>query len=85
MKIKSLYYITHVDNLPSIFQQGILSHERIESERVQFVSMFKGKTSDKSNKSKRRKTKPQNSEKNLLHYVSLLFQPAEPNDVSCYL
>ena len=63
MKIKSLYYITHIDNLPSIFERGILSHERIESERVQFVSMFKGKAGDKSNISKRRKAKPQNSEK----------------------
>ena len=78
MKIKSLYYITHIDNLPSIFERGILSHERIESESAQLVSMFKGKAGDKSNISKRRKAKPQNSGKNLLHYVSLLFQPRNP-------
>ena len=35
MNIKSLYYITHMDNLPSILEKGILSHERIEEEHVQ--------------------------------------------------
>ena len=78
LDIRALYYITHIDNLPSIFEWGILSHERIESERVQFVSMFKGKAGDKSNISRRRKAKPQNNGKNLLHYVSLLFQPRNP-------
>ena len=78
MRINSLYYITHIDNLPSILERGILSDKRIESDRVQFVSMFKGKAGDKSNISKRRKAKPQNSGKNLLHYVSLLFQPRNP-------
>lgn len=78
MKIKSLYYITHIDNLPSIFKQGILSHERIEEVEAQFVSMFKGKAGEKNNISRRRKAKPQNSGNNLLHYVSLLFQPRNP-------
>ena len=78
MKIKSLYYITHIDNLPSIFKRGILSHERIEAENGQFISMFKGKTDAKNNISKRRKVKPQNGGKNLLGYVNLLFQPRNP-------
>ena len=78
MKIKNLYYITHIDNLPSIFERGILSHQRIESDGTQFVSIFKGKAGDKSNTSKRRKAKPQNKGKALLHYVSLLFQPRNP-------
>lgn len=78
MKIKSLYYITHIDNLPFIFEQGILSHERLETVGAKFISMFKGKTGAKSNINKRRKVNPENSEKNLLHYVSLLFQPRNP-------
>ena len=78
MKIKSLYYITHIDNLPSIFERGILAHERIEAENGQFISMFKGKTDEKNNISKRRKIKPQESEKNLLGYANLLFQPRNP-------
>lgn len=78
MKIRSLYYITHIDNLPSIFENGILAHERIEAENGQFISMFKGKTDAKNNISKRGKIKPQDSEENLLGYANLLFQPRNP-------
>ncbi len=78
MKIKSLYYITHIDNLPSIFKQGILSHERIEAEGRQSISMFKGRTDAKNNISKRGKIKPYNGGKNLLSYANLLFQPRNP-------
>ena len=34
LDIRNLYYITHMDNLSSILKRGILSHERIEDERV---------------------------------------------------
>ena len=78
MNIKGLYYITHIDNLPSIFKQGILSHERIEAEGRQFISIFKGRTDAKNNISKRSKIKPQDGGKNLLSYVNLLFQPRNP-------
>ncbi len=78
MKIKSLYYITHIDNLPFIFKRGILSHERIEAENGQFISMFRGKTNVKNNISKRRKIKYQYGGKNLLSYANLLFQPRNP-------
>ena len=78
MNIKSLYYITHIDNLPSIFKQGILSHERIEAEGRQSISMFKGRTDAKNNISKRGKIKPQDGSKNLLSYANLLFQPRNP-------
>jgi hypothetical protein len=27
--IKELYYITHIDNIPSIITDGILSHKRV--------------------------------------------------------
>ena len=57
MKIKNLYYITHIDNLSSIFERGILSHERVETEGVQFISMFKGRTDAKKDINKRRKIK----------------------------
>ncbi len=78
MKIKSLYYITHIDNLPSIFRQGILSAQRIETEQVEFIPIFKGKTDAKNNVVKRRKVKPNNVEESLLNYVSLFFQPRNP-------
>ena len=63
MKIKSLYYITHIDNLPSIFKRGILSHERIEAESGQFIPMFKGRTDARNNIVKRGKIKPHNGGK----------------------
>ena len=78
MKIKSLYYITHIDNLPSIFERGILSPKRIEAEDAQFISMFKGKTEGKNNINKRSMIKPQNSGKNLVNYANLYFQPRNP-------
>ena len=33
LDLRNLYFITHIDNLPSIFQKGILSHERIEDDQ----------------------------------------------------
>ena len=78
MKIKSLYYITHIDNLTSIFRQGILSAQRIEKEQRQFIRMFTSKTDAKKNTTKRHKIKPENGEKSLLNYVSLFFQPRNP-------
>ena len=78
MKIKSLYYITHIDNLRSIFERGILSRERIETEGRQFVSMFKGRTDGKNNINKRSKIKPRDGGKSLLSYANLLFQPRNP-------
>ena len=75
MKLKSLYYITHVDNLPSIFQQGILSYERIETEKVGSISIF---NPTNKNTNKRRKISPQNNRKNLLNYANLFFQPRNP-------
>ena len=78
LNIRALYYITHIDNLPSIFEQGILSRGRIETEGAQFISMFKGRTDTKNDTNKRRKVKPQKGEKNLLNYANLFFQPRNP-------
>ncbi len=44
--IKSLYYITHIKNLPSILEDGILSHGKVDelnvSYRNQALSLQKG-------------------------------------------
>lgn len=37
---KGLYYITHVDNLPSILRLGILSHERVEREGISYTRIY---------------------------------------------
>lgn len=39
-QIKQFYYITHIDNLTSILESGILSHRRIEQENVPFTRIY---------------------------------------------
>lgn len=38
--ITGLSYITHIDNIPSILRQGILSHERIQNEKIPFTPIY---------------------------------------------
>lgn len=38
--VKGLYYITHIDNVPSILRRGILSHQRIQDEGIQFTPIY---------------------------------------------
>ena len=67
--IKALYYITHIDNLPSILLRGILSHERIMAENIQNTTIYLKHLVNK------RRTKYTADGKNLWHYVNLFFQP----------
>lgn len=39
-QITGLYYITHIDNVPSILQYGILSHERVLAEEIQYTRIY---------------------------------------------
>jgi hypothetical protein len=70
--IKSLYYITHIDNLLSILQQGILSHEQVEERKVSFAPIY---DSGIVSKRKEKATPNQNS---LWKYANLYFQPRNP-------
>ena len=72
LDIRNLYYITDVDNLPSILEKGILSHERIEEERVQPARIY---NTDIVN---RRKEKNTPDRKSLWSYANLYFQPRNP-------
>ena len=66
---QQLYYITHVENLPSIFNHGILSHRRIVDDRVQFTPIY-----DASIVSNRgQKTTPDGN--TLWDFANLYFQP----------
>ena len=69
LDIRNLYYITHVDNLPSIFEKGILSHQRIRSEGIQNTTIYLKHLVNK------RRQKYTSDGKNLWHYANLFFQP----------
>ncbi len=67
----SLFYITHVDNIPSIISKGILSHNSIESEGLAHTSVY-----DKQIISNRKKKEIEG--KSLWNYANLYFQPRNP-------
>jgi O-acetyl-ADP-ribose deacetylase (regulator of RNase III) len=70
--IRSLYYITHVQNLPSILHNGILSHGQIESHGIPFTPIY-----DADIVSNRKdKTTPDN--KSLWEYANVYFQARNP-------
>lgn len=68
MKIKSLYYITHKDNLSSILERGIFSSDRVEAEGLRPTSIYEGKDVEQRNF----KT---TDGKSLWVYANLYFQP----------
>ena len=70
--IRNLYYITHIDNLSSILERGILSHEQIEKERVQPAHIYH---TDIVN---RRREKNTPDRKSLWSYANLYFQARNP-------
>ena len=70
--IRNLYYITHIENLPSILEKGILSHEKIEEEHIQAARIY---NTDIVN-SRREKNTP--THKSLWSYANLYFQVRNP-------
>lgn len=72
LDIRELFYITHIENIPSILEKGILSHERIETERVHPTAIY---AKDIVN-SRKWKTTP--AGKSLWSYANLFFQPRNP-------
>jgi len=39
-RVTGLFYITHIDNIPSLLEKGILSHEQIVSRNIQFTPIY---------------------------------------------
>jgi len=39
-RIRELFYITHIDNIPSILKRGIFSHERVHVEGIRFKHVY---------------------------------------------
>jgi hypothetical protein len=70
--VKSLFYITHIDNVPSILQRGILSHRRMEDERVPFTPIYDDRIVA------RRHDRMTPDGKSLWDYANLFFQPRNP-------
>jgi O-acetyl-ADP-ribose deacetylase (regulator of RNase III) len=71
-EVKSLYYITHIDNLNSILSQGILSHKAVEDSGMQYTAVY-----DKEIVSNR-KMKYTPSGKSLWEYSNVYFQARNP-------
>lgn len=70
--IRGLYYITHVDNIPSILGRGILSHEKIKAAGISYTSIYDSSIVER----RRHKFTPEG--RSLWHYVNLFFQPRNP-------
>lgn len=67
--IEGLYYITHIDNIPSILDRGVLSHSEIEKQNINPVTIYNSQIINK------RKGKFLPSGKSLWDYANLYFQP----------
>ena len=63
------YYVTHINNVPSILEKGIFSRERVKIECVQHTEIADGEIVD------RRWVRRTPDEKSLWHYVNLFFWP----------
>jgi len=68
-RMKNLYYITHIDNVPSILERGILSHERIKAENIKFTPIYDEQIVENRH---RRQTPDGNT---LWDFANLFFQP----------
>lgn len=70
--VRSLYYITHIDNVCSILERGILSHKKIEEEQIPSTPIY---DSEIVNNRKERLT-PANV--SLWEYANSYFQARNP-------
>ena len=69
---EELYYITHIDNLQSILEKGILSHARSAQLKLEYTSIY----NEEVVSIRRNKITPDG--KSLWHYANLYFQPRNP-------
>ncbi|MBV6397006.1 MAG: hypothetical protein HFACDABA_02610 [Anaerolineales bacterium] len=70
--IKSLFYITHINNLPSMFQYGILSHRQVQALGVPFTPVYNAEIVA----NRERILTP--DKKSLWEYANVYFQPRNP-------
>ena len=70
--VKSLFYITHTNNLPSFFQHGILSHQQVTERGIPFTPIYNAEIVAN------RETRLTPDKKSLWEYANLYFQPRNP-------
>lgn len=67
-----LFYITHIDNVPSIISNGIFSHQFIEKNHLKHTPIYDEEIVSN------RKNKEVEKGKSLWNYANLYFQPRNP-------
>lgn len=70
--VKGLYYITHINNIPSILKHGILSHALVEEQKVEFTPIYNSQIVTQ----RHHKRTPDG--KNLWDFANLYFQARNP-------
>ncbi|MEW6609097.1 MAG: DarT ssDNA thymidine ADP-ribosyltransferase family protein [bacterium] len=73
-KIRHLYYITHIDNLPSILKNGILSHKQVEERQISYTPIYDKEIIE----NRRNRIIPDGSGRNLWDFANVYFQPRNP-------
>lgn len=71
-RVKSLYYITHIDNLASILRHGIPSHRQVDAQNIVFTPIYNAEIV--AHRAQRQT--PDN--KSLWEYANVYFQPRNP-------
>ena len=70
--VRELFYITHIENIPSILSRGIYSHEKVESEGIDYTPIY-----DENIVSRRKGILLENG-KSLWSYANLFYNPRNP-------
>ena len=70
--IRGFYYITHIDNLPSVLRHGILSHQLVEERKIPYTTIYDTKIVTD------RKGILVPSGKSLWSFANFYFQPRNP-------
>lgn len=72
INVKGLFYITHVENVPSILRHGILSHRLVEAEKIPFTPIYDSEIVNN------RKSRLTPDRKSLWEYANVYFQARNP-------
>lgn len=78
LSVDALYYITHISNVNSILNRGILSHSLIEKEGISHFSIYNAQVVN------RRNLRRISIDKTLWDYANLYFQPRNAMLYSLY-